>query len=484
MEFAFSEFESLHLGDARLDARLRSQMEKMMDSPSASVQSACSGWSETMGAYRLFNNPKVTLEKIFKPHRKCLLERASEHDCIALIQDTTELDYSTHTAMKGRGVLNREQRRGFYLHSQYAVSETRIPLGIWRTKLLARERIKGSYNPHLPIEEKESFRWVEGVRHAHELARKLPGKEVFSVGDREGDIYEVLHECASVRQDEDCAAHLLVRANLNRSVDSLVPCGESGPAEQAQGKLFELTGRARALGCVEFTIPSRRGVRTSNGQTRPFHRKARTVRMQVKACEVTLSPPVRPRKGLKLQPCRMWMVVAEEIDPPSDPEEEPLSWVLLTSYPVECFDQARKILNLYMARWDIEVFHRVLKTGCKIEHLRFQDYEAFEPALACNMIVAWRLQYLVHMGRECPDLPCSSVFAEEEWRAALAIDRKVADPQTLAEPSLGELLRIIARFGGHLGRKNDAPPGAQCMWTGLARVRDFAIAIEVCRGDA
>jgi hypothetical protein len=484
VEFSFSEFRSLDLGDARLDARLRSQLEKMLKSPSASVKSACSGWAETTAAYRLFNNPKVTLEKIFEPHRRCLLERASGHDCIALIQDTTELDYSTHTAMQGRGMLNRAQRRGFYLHSQYAVSETRVPLGIWKTKLLARERIKGSYNPHLPIEEKESFRWVEGVRHAHELARKLPGKEVFSVGDREGDIYEVLQECAGLGQEEDRPAHLLVRANLNRLVDSLSPCGKSEADEPAQGKLFELTGRARALGCVEFTIPSRRGIRTSGGRTAPFHRKARTVRQHVKACEVTLPPPLRHRKGVKLEPCRMWMVVAEEIDPPEDPEEEPLFWVLLTSYPVECFDQARKILNLYMARWDIEVFHRVLKTGCKVEHLRFQDYEAFEPALACNMIVAWRLQYLVHMGRKCPELPASSVFAEEEWRAALAIDRRAADPQKLAEPSLGELIRIIARFGGHLGRKNDAPPGAQCMWTGLARVRDFAIAIEVCRKDS
>lgn len=177
----------------------------------------------------------------------------------------------------------------------------------------------------------------------------------------------------------------------------------------------------------------------------------------------------------------MWMVVAREIDEPEEPDEEPLFWVLLTSYPVTGFEQARKVLNLYMARWEIEVFHRVLKSGCKVEQVRFKERAAFEPALLCNMIVAWRLHYLVHIGRACPQLPCSSVFAEEEWRAAVAVDRKVADPRTLNEPSLAELIGIIARFGGHLGRKNDAPPGAQCMWTGLSRVRDFAIAIAICR---
>lgn len=454
------------------------QLDKMLKAPSASVQSACSGWAETMAAYRLFNNPKVTFEKIFEPHREAVLERAKEHSCIALIQDTTELDYSEHTAMAGRGVLNSERRRGFYLHSQYAVSESRVPLGVWQSRLLTRERIKGCYKASLPIEQKESFRWVEGMRHAQALARELPGKVVFSVCDREGDIYEVLQECAQFQKQDDSAAHLLVRANMTRSVDSLTVCGE---AEQAGGNLFELIDRARALGCVEFTIPSRRGVKKTGGNSHVFHRKARTVRQQVKACEVTLAPPSRHRKGLKLQPCRMWMVVAQEIGTPADPDEAPLLWVLLTSYPVECFEDARKILNLYMARWDIEVFHRVLKTGCKVEHLRFKRREAFEAALACNMIVAWRLQYLVHFGRECPDLPCSCVFAEEEWRAAVAVDRKVADPNTLSEPTLGELVQIIARFGGHLGRKNDAPPGTQCMWSGLTRIRDFAIAIGICR---
>lgn len=469
------------MGDARLDRRMRDQLENMLKSPSASVQSSCSGWAETTAAYRLFNNEKVTSEKILCPHRRGLLDRAGGHSCIALIQDTTELDYSGHTAMRERGALNSEKRRGFFLHSQYAVSETRVPLGIWHTHLWGRERIKGSYDASLPIEEKESFRWLEGIRHAHEMARRLPEKEVFSVCDREGDIYEVLQESAELRSKDGLGAHLLVRANYNRSVESLIPYDEPGTEEAITGNLFELTNRAQALGCVEFAIPSRRGIKKINGTTAPFHRKARRVRQQIKACEVTLSIPSRHRKGVKLKPTGMWVVVAEEIDAPDDLDEKPLFWVLLTSYPVKCFEDARKILNLYAVRWDIEVFHRVLKTGCKVEHVRFKERSAFEPALTCNMIVAWRLHYLVHMGRACPDLPCSSVFAEQEWRAAVAIDSKVADPRTLVEPSLAELIRIIARFGGHLGRKNDSPAGTQCMWTGLARVRDFAIAIEVCQ---
>lgn len=466
-----------------MDKRMRSQLDKMLNAPAASVQSACSGWAETMAAYRLFNNPKVTSESILKPHREGLLERAQAHSCVALIQDTTELDYSSHTAMPERGTLNSEKRLGFYLHSQYAVSDTRIPLGVWHTHLWAREREIGSYDPSLPIEEKESFRWVEGMRQAHALAQDLPGTEVFSVCDREGDIYEVLQECADKR-NEPSHAHLLVRANHDRPVRALTAAGESEPATGQDGTLFELSAQAPVMGCVEFSIPSRRGIKKIDGKTRPFHRKARVVRQQIKVCELIFQPPGRHRKGVKMRPCRMWAVLAEEVGQPEDSEEALLRWVLITSHPVESFEDARKILNLYMARWDIEVFHRVLKTGCKVEHLRFQERSAFEPALTCNMIVAWRLQYLVHLGRECPELPCSCFFDEQEWRAAVAVDRKVSDPSTLDEPTLGELIAIIARFGGHLGRKHDAPAGAQTMWTGLARVRDFAIAISICSDRA
>lgn len=246
MDFVFSEFGSVDLGDERLNRRLRGQLENMLKSPSGSVQSACSGWAETNAAYRLFNNGKVTMEKILAPHRRGLLDRAGEHACIALIQDTTELDYSGHRAMDARGPLNCERRRGFFLHSQYAVSETRVPLGLWATQLWAREKLNGAYKASLPIEEKESYRWVEGMRHAHELAQALPQTKVFSVADREGDIYEVIQECADLRRQTDGSAHLLVRANLDRSVDSLLRPGDTEADAGAQGRLFELTGRARA----------------------------------------------------------------------------------------------------------------------------------------------------------------------------------------------------------------------------------------------
>ena len=139
-------------------------------------------------------------------------------------------------------------------------------------------------------------------------------------------------------------------------------------------------------------------------------------------------------------------------------------------------------LRLYLARWDIEVFHRVLKTGCRVEEIQLKTEEALRPCLALYLIVAWRILYLTHLGRECPDLPCSVVFEEAEWKSVLAIAvkrklKEAIEPEG-KEPDLSRMIRLVTIFGGYPGRKNDEPPGAQSMWQGLARVRDFAIAWE------
>ncbi|MFT5471378.1 MAG: hypothetical protein ACI8UO_006512 [Verrucomicrobiales bacterium] len=145
---------------------------------------------------------------------------------------------------------------------------------------------------------------------------------------------------------------------------------------------------------------------------------------------------------------------------------------------IASFEDAQKILKLYLARWEIEVFHRVLKTGCHVEEIQLKGKQAVFSCLALYMIVAWRILYITHLSRQCPDLPCSVVFEEAEWKSALAIARPVAKGKfkSANEPPLSEIIQIVAEFGGHLGRRGDHPPGAQSLWQGLSRLRDFAIA--------
>lgn len=472
--FSESEFGNASLQDRRLNKRLRKLAERFLAKPMQSVCSASQGWAEVIGAYRFFSHTSVSEEKILRAHREAMLERARDLKCIGVIQDTSELDYTRKKCLQGTGVLNMEERRGFFAHPQFVVSEEGIPLGVAKSGLYAREGELGEEkNRHCPIEEKESFRWLEGYREACKIQEELPGTEVFSICDREGDIYEIYDECLQRREEGKPAADWLIRATRDR-----VLLGEDG--KPMPESLFEIAAGAPELGVINFTIRTRIRQRKAKGKTQTEHRKGRDVRQRVRAVEVRPRPPYR--QGRKLRKVSLWVVFAEEIDPPEDCE--PVQWILLTSMPVETFEQARRIIGLYLARWQIEVFFRVLKTGCRIEEIQLKNKQTVFNALALYMIVAWRILYLVHLGRECPDLPGSVIFDEIEWKAAVAVARykqgkgKCKSDDILEEPTLGEMVGMIARFGGYLGRKNDPPPGAQALWQGMMCLVNYTIAWE------
>lgn len=476
-DFAESEFAGVDLKDERLNARLRKVVGRMFQSPMRSVQAACRGWSETMGAYRLLGHSAVNEEVLLAPHRECVVERAKGFGCVALIQDTSELDYTTKKHLKGAGAIDGNDRRGFFTHPQFVVSEDGLPLGLLDAGLFAREEDDGqAKDKHRPIEQKESYRWVKGYGKACEFVAEVPGVDVFSISDREGDIFEMFELWQNRRVEGLPVAEWIVRATQDRAL--LDPVTGKVLADS----LFEKAGQGRELGTIEFVVKERKQrKRVNRNSTKTVLRPGREVRQRICAAQIT--PRVPYRRGHKLSEVSFWVVLAEEIDPP--PGADPIRWILLTSAPVETFAQARRIVKLYLARWQIEVFFRVLKTGCRVEELQLKKQQAVFNALVLYMIVAWRILYLVHLGRECPDLPCSVVFEEAEWKAAVAVARKkygktktLQKEEQTREPSLGEMISIVARFGGYLARKSDPPPGAQALWQGIMRLCNYAEAWE------
>jgi len=231
------------------------------------------------------------------------------------------------------------------------------------------------------------------------------------------------------------------------------------------------------LGEIEFDIRAKKASKKKGNSGSVQHaRSARTVRQRVRAMKIAPRPP--ERKGGKLKAVCFWAVLAEEIDPPAG--EEPIRWVLLTSKPVTTFTEACRIINLYLRRWDIEVFHRVLKTGCRVESCQLKKAGSTISMLMIHAVIAWRILYLTHLGRGQPELPCGSVFDEAEWKSTCAVVKRAKDA---GEPTLGEFIGIVGKLGGHLGRKSDGPPGPQSIWQGLARVRDFALAWRALHGE-
>jgi hypothetical protein len=444
-----AELDAIALGDLRLNRRARRLLEKLGEKPTLSIPAACGGWGETRAAYRLFDHPEVSAERVLAPHIACTEARLREHPRVLCIQDTTELDYTTKKGIAGLGPLNYETRRGLYLHPTLAVTPQRVPLGLLDLHSWAREpgSLGQNKDPDRPLEEKESVRWVDGFAHVNELAETLPETRLTYIADREGDLYELFVEAPCPEQGADW----LVRVNHQ---DRLLGDGR---------KLRAVIDAADVLTEISFERPAANG------------RKARTVHQQLKAVRVTLKPPARPDRTLA--PVTVTVLLATEANPPAD--EDPLDWLLLTNLPVDTPEQAIEKLAWYLCRWQIEVYFKVLKSGCRIEQLQLEKRERLEPALAFYMIIAWRVLFLTMLGRECPEMPCDTVFADEEWRAVYLVTQRKPPPEK--PPSLDTMVRMVASLGGFLNRKADGPPGPKTLWIGLQRVPDFVLALDAQR---
>ena len=266
------------------------------------------------------------------------------------------------------------------------------------------------------------------------------------VADSESDMYDLFEESARLGEK---GAQWLVRGKFNRALGTK-------RKDNSYMHLHESLCSRKSLGTVEFELP-------------PGKDKKRVVRQSVKARRVKLRPPHRSHE--QLTPQEITIVLAKETNPPKG--EEPIEWFLLTSKEVETFEDAVEIINYYLCRWQIEVFFKVLKSGCKVEQLQLEHVDHLFPCLALYSIIAWRVLFLTMLARQCPELPCSVIFEQCEWQAAYIVAKRKKPPNK--PPSIKSNAKNYSSFGGYLGRKNDGPPGATAVWIGIQRTRDFAL---------
>jgi IS4 transposase len=283
----------------------------------------------------------------------------------------------------------------------------------------------------------ESRRWIESYDIIAEQARQLPGTRHVFVGDRESDMLALM-----VRAHElDHAADYLVRCQHNRAL----PQG---------GKLWERVMKSEPVGAVAFEMPAGRG------------RKARRVQQDIRMQRVSMDDGKRGQ-------IEVTCLIASETDPPVG--SKPVVWRLLTNRVASTLEQACELIDWYRARWEIELFFLVLKEGCRVERLQLGNIQRLQTALALYMVIAWRINRLMRLGRTLPDLPADLLFEDDEWRAAFILNKK-AVPKTV--PPLNTVIRLIAQLGGFLGRKGDGEPGAKTIWLGM---RDIAVFVQGAR---
>jgi len=454
-----AELAGVQLGDERLNRRSKKVIEALAANPEASVNAACGGWSDTLAAYRFFNNDAVTPEKILRPHRDATVARMREQPVVLIVQDTTELDFTAHPPRDAK-CLNRPTRFGLYDHTLLAVTPERLCLGVVGGEQFDRDpETLGQSKDRAtsPIEEKESLRWLTGYRRACELAAECPQTRVVSVADREADVYDIFveaqrqREASSSHEPSKPCADFLVRARVER-------CLTERDAEAGGATYLKVRGeveRSRLLGTRVVNLPE------------TPKRAARAATIELRAVTVIVKPP---HARSHLPAVTMNVVLAQEVGAPGDGDG--VSWLLLTSLPIDTLDAVLRVVDHYVARWTVESYFRVLKSGCRVEEIQLETLPRLKNCLALYKIIAARILYLTYLNRVTPDIPCDTVFAPCEWKSVYrVVAKKPLPPQP---PRLGDFLKLVTQLGGYNNRATEPPPGPQPLWTGLRRMLDFA----------
>ncbi|HEX8430872.1 MAG TPA: IS4 family transposase [Longimicrobium sp.] len=446
-----TEMETLDLGDARRNRRVIRMIEQFSARPGASIPKACETPADTKAAYRALESEEISAAEIRRAHAQATAERVAELKWVLVLQDTFVLSLGTCPGTAGLGPVGKKGTRGLMVHSGLAVTPEGLPLGIVEQQVWAREEdaSKRKTRRKRLIEEKESFRWLEMVDSVDSL---LPREViVWVVGDREADIFELF------AMERRAGLELVVRETHDRKVKS----------EEIQS-LHAAIDAAPVLGRMKVEVPRSRT------------RKARTASLEVRACGVTLLPPRNHLGRGDLSPIEVSVVRVREVG--STPKgEEPIEWTILTTVPVHDLADAVRIVKAYAERWKVERYHYVLKSGCGVEKLQLESADRIERALAIYNVVAWRLLCLTYLARVAPEVPCTVVLDEDEWKALYVIGSPRAEPPPKTAPPVRDAVRRIAMLGGFLARKGDGEPGVQAIWTGFRRLMDFTLAWERLR---
>jgi len=447
------EFGPCDFGDKRLEKRLLTMARDFFAHPTMSIPQACGSPTKAKAVYRFFDHEEVHLKSVLQGHYQATARRAQKEKVILAVQDTTELNYSLHPKTELLGpICDKEGLIGMLVHDTMAYTTSGTALGLIDVQCWTRDpdsKRAESERCQLPIEQKESYKWLASWKAAVALQERCPQSTVISVGDREADIYELL-----VEAKKEPRAKLLVRAEQPRRVQT-----DPGPeAEDPQWvTVWNWMARRPVDGILPMELP------------RTGKRSARTTKLEIRYAQVDLKAPKRkPQLG----PVTVWAVTAVEVEAP--PGEEPVAWKLITTVEIGTLGRALEALEWYTQRFQIEVFHRTLKSGCKIEDRQLGNADRIEGCLAIDMVVAWRIVHLTKLGREVPEVPCTVFFEEAQWKALVAfVTRDWRAPEK--PPTLRETVRMMAmRLGGFLGRKSDGEPGTETIWKGLQRLDDIA----------
>jgi Transposase DNA-binding/Transposase Tn5 dimerisation domain len=440
--WAVTEFTEAEFGDVRRTQRLIRVATVLAQQPMASLPEACGSPAELKATYRLFDNEAISPAEILASHVSATYERTVRVPVVLAVQDTTEVDWTAHPATTGLGPIGHPKHQGLLVHSTLAFTPERIPLGLLAQEVWARDPEKGAQRAtrkQRTIGEKESVKWLRSLAAVNEAQHECPQTHFVSVGDREADVYDLLVAERAVGVD------LLVRAAWDRRVGH-------------EERYLWATVLAQPVAEILSVHVPRHG-----------EQPARTAVLTLRFGAVELCPPGH-RRAERLSAVTIWAIHVVEEYPPVG--EEPLEWLLLTTCAVPSAIEAQTCVEWYACRFGIEVWHKVLKSGCRIEARQLESAARLQRCLTLFSVIAWRIVYATMLSRLLPELPCTVLLALEEWQALYCATHHTPTPPP-TPPTLHEAVQWIARLGGFLARPGDGEPGVTVLWRGFQHLADL-----------
>ena len=447
------ELSIIELGDKRLSERLEKTVESMTQKPEESILGACGTRHDAKAFYALSSNENFTKEKLQAAAQNATIERMSASGLreVLLVQDTTDINLGGHKKTEGLGLSGNQYAKGIQVHSCIGVAPNGVPIGFvtqqYHTRTAEKSPLTKNQKQSLPLEEKESYRWLKTTQESLEVVPKSITPIV--ICDREGDFYELYEELQSIE------ASFIIRVAQNRVTSD----GQ---------KVLSQLRQTKACGEVEVSIPR---------DTRK-NRPARTAKMEVAYCTMTINKPKNVRKKSAASLTLTFVRITEI----GDITHEPIEWVLATNMSATNADEALKAVTYYVHRWKIERFHYVLKSGCQVEKIQQRTYERILPLLTIYSVIALYILSMTYVSRLNPETPCDTFLDEEEWTILYMIVNK-----SKSVPKAPYSLKLAIEYLGQLGSFKHSPSdgdyGVKAIWKGLARLFDSMPLARVLMGQ-
>lgn len=461
-----NEFRHIAFGDVRLIDRFYATALALNSRPLDGILHSCGSIAAAKGAYRLFSNEKFKEDEILSSHQIETSQRMQDHKIVLALQDTTFLDFDTHTKTKGLGSINKgygiKDKLGLILHPALVVTEKGLPLGClslncWARPLRSRRtrQEKSAQQYRKSIQEKESNKWMKSWEDTFEFAPS--GCRVITVGDREADIFELMSKI-------NLSNHgFVIRSRINRRLTT--KRNYWGRKKKVlPPKLWDLLADKSPAGHVEIEIPAK--------NDDPMRRATVEVRFCAEKIYMSEGLYFGVEKKREEKMARALQIYAVNIKEQNQKDvSEPIDWTILTSEPVTSVEEAIKIVEYYKLRWTIECFFRILKSGCKVEACRLGEAQRLKKYISLMSVIAYRILLMEKMVRQAPEESSEAILTKTEWQALSCRIKKTPNPPDIP-PTVKEATLWLAQLGGFPGRKGDGYPGHMVLWRGWQRLSD------------